>query len=97
MDLPTTTDEFDDMPHLPCVTTYAWGDEVCGSDGENYADYNHFLCEQRRSFKKGGNLQYRHDGLCWIWEEHGYETHTVLLVSKISSISIDDYLFNISL
>lgn len=60
---------------------------VCGTDGRDYYDLETFKCVQRTERGKRINLQLRHEGGCWIWEQHGYETYTVLSVTKTLTIT----------
>lgn len=53
----------------------------CGTDNINY-DSSTLLCEMTTKYGKRINLQIKHRGRCWIWEEHGLETNGVIYVSK---------------
>lgn len=55
-------------------------DPVCGSDGKRYHRL-YFKCEQDTEYGKRVNLQFRHIGECFIWEEYGIETTTINIVS----------------
>lgn len=57
-------------------------DKICGTDGKNYEDW--FLkCmrKYRQFFGTNINLKRAHLGKCYIWEEYGFQTTTIMLVS----------------
>lgn len=55
---------------------------VCGTDNKIYYHIDYLECYKITPYGKSINLQLKHKGACWIWETYGYETSTVLWVSK---------------
>lgn len=66
---------------------------VCGTDGKTYVDGLFLSCVQTKEYGNRVNLQLKHKGPCWIWEKYGYETYTVLSVSKLQIDSISSELY----
>lgn len=82
--------------HEKCETPYAYSrNSVCGTNGVSYYDLNVFKCEQEE-YGKSVNLQIKHMGPCRIWERHGIETTTVILVSHELTLDLfdSDSMFN---
>lgn len=75
------------MTDYKCELSYVAAYKVCGTDLKTYDDFD--LCPmQHTEYGKRVNLQLKHDHACSIWEEYGFETYTVLFVSKIDPILI---------
>lgn len=71
-------------PSIRCETTYEGHPiNVCGSDGYDYHNMYYFRCAQTTEYGKRVNLQLRHEMPCWIWEQHGIETSTIIFVSEL--------------
>lgn len=64
-----------------CETSYE-NRVVCGTDGRNYANPSFLRCEQNKEYGKRVNLQLSHEMPCWIWEQYGFGTSTLCIVSK---------------
>lgn len=56
--------------------------KMCGSDGKTYRNQAYFDCAQISEYGKRINLQYVHFGYCYIWEEYGFQTTTIIFVSS---------------
>lgn len=54
---------------------------VCGTDGKNYKNVYRLKCAQHTEYGKRVNLQMSHSWECYIWEEYGIATSTILFVS----------------
>lgn len=54
---------------------------VCGTDGKTYTNRQFLMCAQHREYGKRINLQESHYWVCYIWEEYGISTSTLLFVS----------------
>lgn len=67
---------------MKCMSWYGPNYDVCGTDGLTYTDPMQLHCIQEQEYGKRVNLQFKHDGPCWIWEKNGFETFTLFDVSK---------------
>lgn len=72
----------EDINRYPCQTPYE-SSPVCGTDGVTYGNIWFLKCTQIEEYGKRVNLQLKHKMACWIWEEYGFETYTVLFVSQL--------------
>lgn len=64
----------------------SYSDYVCGSDGYTYQTIFELRCEQ----KKGENVRFVHDYMCFPWETIGISSEN-FLVSEIQFDSIRFY------
>lgn len=72
------------LPKHVCDMSYEGGTpSICGTDNRGYKDFMHLECGKTREEGKRINLQLKHEGNCWIWEQYGFETSTVIFVSKL--------------
>lgn len=74
---------------IGCYDTYEADNLICATDGKTYRNSGRFECAWRKHLiKYGHELSYRHSGNCMIWETYGFETKTVVCVSKLGIDSI---------
>lgn len=65
--MPTNSAKFNDG----CWTTYdLYPPLLCGTDGKTYEDNGFFKCAQNGEYGKRVNLQVKHEGPCWPWQNH---------------------------
>lgn len=57
------------------------GVPVCGTDGKTYPNRFSLECKQDEEYLISVNLQRRHYGRCFMWEEYGFEITTIILVN----------------
>lgn len=73
------------IPHCfdPVTCTYVplTKNSVCGTDGKTYKNEFHLMCVQHQEYGKRINLQMNHNWECYLWEEYGIATSTILIVS----------------
>lgn len=72
------------LPRHVCYMSYeGYTPSVCGTDNVGYKDFRMLECAKLKVEGKRINLQLKHEGNCLIWERYGFETSTVIIVSKL--------------
>lgn len=70
-----------------CETSYeALPPLVCGTDGKTYEDNGSFKCTQNKEYGKRVNLQLKHEGPCWPWQNHSDHIKFFFMIVSIYTI-----------
>lgn len=72
---------------IKCMMPYAepvGPKAVCGTDNISFFSIDVLECIKQTEYGKRVNLQLKHEGMCWMWEDYGFDTTTVVFVSKIN-------------